>query len=187
MKKGSIIILMLLIITSCISEKEKLQTEALNAIRSSIENDAFRDNASVKFHTLELISMKKVNGSYIDEVYMNGLIEEADRYKEKAALEIEKANEYSNLMNASNMYEVKAKSEELLASSTQNLLNAKTFLNKARAIEKRIDTIQLDSLWKVKVFMKASFEHEREVDNILDTLIYVLNNNFQLQKFKELE
>lgn len=193
MKKESIIILMLLLIISCTSKKEKLQNEALNVIITSIENDSFREDTSVKFHTIELISMNKVSGNYINEIYLQTLIDKSKEYMEKAKQQNNEAEGYvQKLINYTSsdilgMYKINDEINNLRGFAEADISKAKKFIKEASDINKSIDTLQLDSLWKVKVFMKASFEHKNEVNNVLDTLFYVLDKNLKLQKFKEID
>lgn len=185
--KKIILVALLMLAISCTSEKEKREKQALNSISNTIENDAFKKNTTTKFHSFELVEMYKVPGTIMDQLYLEKLIEESKRYRALAKVEANKIENYTELMNSLNVIEMQQKGTSSALLLKEYLSKSQDYLNEATEVEKSMQSVQLDSLWAVKVFMKASFTYDNEVNNVLDTIVYVLNNKLELQNFKEIE
>lgn len=185
--KKILLISLLIFSVSCSSEKEKFEKNTLMVIKQTIENEAFKQNYSSQIYTLNLLKMTKVSGHYININYLDDLLQEADRYNELAQLETKKMAGYEKVMNQFNVKSIVEKGTNSKLLIDEYLLKSETALETAEKVSKSIDSVKLDSIWKATVFVKATFKKEEDINNWLDTIVYVLNSNLEIQKFKQLD
>jgi hypothetical protein len=185
MKKS--LIIAILVLVSCTNEKQKQFNKVAENVEIFIKDNAFRENQTVTIYEIETVELVKVTGNYINEDYVSKLLEASKSYMKLAKVEGEKIEGYTKLMTQYNMKLMIEKGNESKIKMDEYIKLSKNFVSEGSKLLEEIDALKIDSVYRAKVFLKASFKKEDYSENVLDTFYYILNNKLEIKPFRNID
>lgn len=176
--KTLVSIFLLAVIFSC-NDPRIDNNPASDNITEYIMNEAFKADEGVEILTLDVLEITNVEGHSLDRDYVLQLMDASDYHHELAEVEMDKIKTYTEMLNSANTYTMQEKVIEARIVAEKHFKEASRLIDEAVGVNKRIDSVKVDSMKVAKVFLKAKYQGG-DRNNVLDTMYYPLDANFKV-------